>query len=256
MHEIGPNLGFILTPIAAGLLLPLLHWRNILLLVGAFGLLTGAAFLLFARGGGFRGQTPKLQNVRPVLGTSSFWILAVLFALGAGAGVGVFSIIPTYVVAELGMQQGLVNTLVGVSRLSGLGVIFVIGFLVDRFGVRWIMAIVLLLCGVTTAGLGLSSKAALLAAVFVQPILVSSFFPAGFAAASRIVDRRLHNVTLSFLLPIGYGFGAGMVPLFFGLLGDQGRFALGFFVYGGLLLACGAFPFLLRLTIPELPSGS
>jgi NNP family nitrate/nitrite transporter-like MFS transporter len=154
------------------------------------------------------------------------------------------------------MSQGLVNTLVGISRLSGLGVIFVSGYLVDRLGVRWIMAIVLLLCGAATAALGLSSRAALLAAVFVQPILVSSFFPAGFAAASRILDRRLHNVTLSFLLPIGYGFGAGVVPLFLGVLGDHGRFALGFLIYGGMLAICCALPFLLRLNVPEGRTGA
>jgi NNP family nitrate/nitrite transporter-like MFS transporter len=250
VHEVGPNLGFVATPIVASLLLSVLSWRRILLVVGAFGILTALAFLAFARGGRFRGEPPRLANARPVLRRSSFWITAAMFALGAGAGVGVFSIIPTYLVVEKGMDQGLVNTLVGISRVSGLGVIFVVGFLVDRTGVRWIMAVLLLLCGLSTAAMGLGSRGVLLAAMFVQPILVAGFFPAGFVAASRITSRRLHNVTLSFLLPIGYGFGAGLVPLFLGILGDHNRFALGFAVYGGLLTAASLLPFLLRLEEP------
>ena len=253
VHEVGPNLGFVLTPIAATLLLSAFAWRTALALVGGFGLLTAIPFVLFARGGRFRGEPPHFKNARLVLGSASFWVLAALFCLGAGAGVGVFSIMPTYLVVERGMPQALVNTLVGVSRLSGVGVIFVVGYLVDRMGVRRIMAAVLLACGLATIAIGLSVRPVMLAAVFVQPILTSSFFPAGFAATSRIADRRLHNVTLSFLLPIGYGFGAGVVPLFFGMLGDRGRFAAGFLIYGCLLAACSALPYLLR---PDAPSAT
>jgi len=251
LHELGPNLGFVVTPILTALLLPAFPWRTILGLFGAFGVLTGIAFLVFARGGRFRGEPPRLDNARLVLGNRSFWILAAMLALGAGAGLGVFSITPTYLVVEQGLRQELVNTLVGVSRLSGLGVIFVAGYLVDRLGARRIMAIVLLLCGATTAALGLHARALVLAALFVQPILAASFFPAAFAAASRITEGRLHNLTISFLLPIGYGFGAGAVPLFFGILGDQGRFPLGFLIYGALLALGSGLPFLLRFAVRE-----
>ena len=67
------------------------------------------------------------------------------------------------------------------------------------------------------------------------------------AHADKVI---LDDVTLSFLLPIGYGFGAGLVPLFLGILGDHNRFALGFAVYGGLLTAASLLPFLLRLEEP------
>jgi NNP family nitrate/nitrite transporter-like MFS transporter len=251
VHELGPNLGFVLTPILVSLLLPLLSWRGILGLFAGFGLVAGLAFLILAPGGRFRGEPPALGNARPVLGNASFWLLAALVALGAGAGVGVFSITPTYLVVEQGMRQELVNTLVGLSRLSGLGVIFVAGYLVDRLGVRWIMAVVLFLGGTATAALGLHARPVLLAALFVQPILASSFFPAAFAAASRIAPPRLHNITLSFLLPIGYGFGAGLVPLLFGALGDRGLFAAGFLVYGAIVALAAALPFALRLTDRE-----
>lgn len=160
---------------------------------GALGVLTGAIFLIFARGGIFRGEPPRLDNAPQVLGNASFWIVALLFALANGAGAGVFSVIPTYFVAELGMGQEVVNTLVGLSRFWGLGVVFVAGYLVERLGARRIMAIVLLLSGVTTAALGLNVRFAI-AALFVQPIFVSCFSPAGYAAVSRITDQRLHNV--------------------------------------------------------------
>jgi NNP family nitrate/nitrite transporter-like MFS transporter len=74
IHEAAPNLGFILAPLIVALLLPRLTWRTCLLLISLLGLLIGTLFIIFSRGGGFRGEAPVLRNTSQILSLPSFWI--------------------------------------------------------------------------------------------------------------------------------------------------------------------------------------
>jgi len=256
LHEIGPNLGFVLAPIGAVFALRHLSWQSVLLVLACIGTAAGTLFLIFARGGRFRGSPPRLANARLILKKSSFWIMAALFALGAGAAVGVFSMTPTYLVAERGINSELVNTLVGLSRLSSLGIIFVAGYLVDRFGARRVITVVMFSAGLATAAMSLAYRPLLITAVFLQPILTACFFPAGFTVISRIAPREMHNLTISFMSPIGYAVGSGAVPLFLGFLGDRLSFAFGFLLYGVLLIVGAMLPFLLKLETGDREGAS
>jgi NNP family nitrate/nitrite transporter-like MFS transporter len=247
IHEVAPNLGFILAPLIVALLLPRLAWRSCLLIISLLGLLIGTLFMIFSRGGGFRGEAPVLRNASQILSLPSFWIATILLALGAGASIGLFSIIPTYLVFERGLDPNLVNTIVGMSRISSLFALFFAGYLVDRFGAKMIISVILLVAGIVTAALWFRSQAILLAAVFIQPILIVSFFPALLTAISRIAPRHLQNLSISFVLPIGYGFGGGILPVLLGWLGDNASFALGVRLYGLILIGGSFLPFLLKL---------
>ena len=247
IHELGPNFGLVAAPLLIAVLLPRLDWRSCLLIISALGLLIGTLYSIFSRGGGFKGKAPVLRNLTQILSLPSFWITTVVLALGVGASMGLFSIIPTYLVFERGLEQGLVNTLVGVSRISGLIVVLFAGFLVDRFGAKKLISAALFFTGMVTVALWAQSRPILIIAVFLQPLLIVSFFPAILTAAARIAPRNFQNLTISFILPIGYGFGAGVLPVLFGWLGDNVSFALGFMLYGFLLVAGSFLPFLLKL---------
>jgi NNP family nitrate/nitrite transporter-like MFS transporter len=247
IHEFGPNLGFIAAPLVVAVLLPRLQWRSCLLLISALGLLIGTLYIIFSRGGGFKGQAPVLRNLTQIFSLPSFWITAVLLAFVIGASIGLFAITPAYLVFERGLDQELVNTIVGVSRISGLIVLFFAGYLVDRFGVKKLISTVLVTAGIATAAMWVRSRSILIAAVFLQPLLIAGIFPAVLTAAARIAPRNLQNLTISFILPIGYGFGAGVLPVLLGWLGDNASFALGFLIYGVILVAGSALPFLLKL---------
>ena len=106
---------------------------------------------------------------------------------------------------------------------------------------------IMVAAGLSTVALGSASRPLLIAAIFLQPLLIACYFPAGFAVISRIAPRQMHNLTISFTMPISYAVGAGLVPYFFGLLGDRLSFAIGFVLYGVLLAASGVLPFLLKL---------
>jgi len=247
IHEFGPNLGFIAAPLIVAVLLPRLEWRSCLLLISALGLLIGTLYIIFSRGGGFKGQAPVLRNLTQIFSLSSFWITAVLLAFVTGASIGLFAITPTYLVFERGLDQEIVNTIVGVSRISGLIVLLFAGYLVDRFGVKKLISAVLVTAGIATAAMCVRSRSILIVAVFLQPLLIAGIFPAVLTAAARIAPRNLQNLTISFILPIAYGFGAGVLPVLLGWLGDNASFALGFLIYGVMLVAGSALPFLLKL---------
>jgi len=247
VHELAPNLAFVLVPLAAAALLARLSWRTFLLALGVAALAAGVAFLAFGRSGHFRGEPPSLANVRLILSRPSYWVLALLFTLGVGSGVGVFAVMPTYLVTERGLGQAAVNTLIGLSRISGLAAVFAAGWLADRFGARAVLAVILLATGAATSALGFGRGALLTAAVFVQPVLTACFFPVGFAAIARITPRRIYNVTVSLLLPVSYTLGGGVAPSLLGILGDRGSFALGLVLFGALIAGGSALVLLLRL---------
>jgi predicted MFS family arabinose efflux permease len=246
VHELAPNLAFILIPILAAFLLPRLAWRGFLTMLGLAGLAAGLLFALLGRSGLSRGEPPHAANVRLILTRPSFWVIAALFVLGVGSSVGTFSILPTYLVSERGLEPTLVNTLLGLTRVSGLGAVFLAGWLADRFGAKVVLAAVLVIAGLATIFIGFGRGALLIAAVFVQPMLTACFFPVGFAAIARITPRRIYNVTVSMVLPISYTLGAGVVPTALGMAGDRGSFAAGLILFGALLAAGSLLVFPLR----------
>ena len=251
VHELAPNLAYILVPLAAAALFARLPWRGFLLGLGLACLGAGAAFLAFGRGGRFRGEPPSLANVRLVLSRPTYWFFAALFTLGVGAGIGVFSILPTYLVSERGLTQATVNALVGLSRISCLAAVFAVGWLADRLGARAVLAATLLATGAATSALGFGRGGLLTAAVFVQPVLSACFFPVGFAAVARTTPRRLYNVTIALFLSVSYALGGGLTPSLLGILGDRGSFALGLVLLGALVAAGGALVALSRLEPAE-----
>jgi NNP family nitrate/nitrite transporter-like MFS transporter len=246
VHELAPNLAFILIPLAAALLARL-PWRSFLLGLGLACLTAGALYLLFASSGRFRGEAPSLANLGLILSRRSYWVFAALFTLGVGSGAGVFAVLPTYLVAERGLPPATVNTLVGLSRIACLAAVFAVGWLADRLGARVVLAATLLAAGAATAALGFGHGGLLTAAVFVQPVLSACFFPVGFVAVARITPRRIYNVTVSLLLPVSYALGGGVVPSLLGVLGDRGAFGRGLTLLGVLIAAGSALVPLVKL---------
>ena len=91
----------------------------------------------------------------------SFWLMIMLMALGMGAQVGVYTMMPLFLTTERGMEVGAANTLMGLANLSPLVMVFVAGRVSDRIGERRAIFAVLVLTGVATVLLGLAHGAAL-----------------------------------------------------------------------------------------------
>lgn len=237
IHELAPNLGFLIAPLLAEALLGILSWRGVLSLVGIGSIIAGVVFVFWGRGGTSPGEAPDLKTLRSILGKPSFWILIILFVLGIGASFGVYSMIPLYLVSEKGMERAWANTLLGLSRISTLVIVLLSGWVADRLGARQTLRAVFLTNGLITMMLGIVSGAWIVILLFIQPMIATCFFPAGFAALSRTGPSSIRNIAISFTASLGILLGGGAIPAGIGLMGELGFFALGFILLGGLLFA-------------------
>jgi NNP family nitrate/nitrite transporter-like MFS transporter len=237
IHESGPNLAFLSAPILVAILAPHFGWRGVFRIVGAGALVIGATFALFGKASGDRGEPPHFENLSLFLKNRSFWIVSALFIVAASGAMGVFSVLPTYLIVEHGLNEQLVNTLVGVSRVTGFGSILVAGALVDRHGFAPVVSIVLGTTGVVTVLVGVVSGVPLLIAVFLQPLVVGAFFPVGLSALSDVAPPQARNLAIALAIPLANFFGSGVTPRVISLAGDAGYFHHSFVVLGVITLA-------------------
>jgi len=237
LHELGPALSFVVAPLMASRLLRVTTWRGTIVCIGVLAVIAAFVFLFIGRGGRFRGAPPHLQNLRSILSLKSFWILGVAFCLAAGCAIGVYSVLPLYLSGEVGMDLDSANRLLSLSRIAGVFVIFLTGWLVDRFGSRALMLGIGSVVGAATIAVGLCHGTPLVVAVFLQPVLISSFFPAALSALASIVPREVYSVAISSVVPFAFLFGGGIVPTLMGVLGDHASFSLGFVLLGAAFLA-------------------
>jgi MFS transporter, NNP family, nitrate/nitrite transporter len=238
IHEVAPNLAFAAAPLLSECLFGSLSWRGILIMLGTACLLSGTAFIYFGRAGETFGEAPSVKTFRMILAEPSFWIMVVLFGLAMGATVGVYTMIPLYLVTERGMERARANILLGFSRVLTFAMVILAGLATDRLGSKQTMKIVLLATGLFTVLLGIVPGSWILPIVFIQPLFSVCFFPPGYAALSQIGPSRIRNVVVSFAIPVSGLIGSGAVPAGIGFLGEAGSFALGITIVGALLL-CG-----------------
>ena len=249
IHELAPNLAFVAAPLLSEVLLRWFSWRGILAVMGIASMVAGMTFGRFGTGGKFPGDAPSVTSVRTILAKPAFWIMTILFSLAITGSLGVYAMLPLYLVTERSMDQYWANTLVAVSRVSGLGMAFLAGWATDRFGARKIMATVFLLTGTMTFLLGVTKGYWMVLIVFAQPMLAVCFFPAGFAALSCMGPSSSRNVAVSLTIPLAFLIGAGAIPAGLGIMADTVSFAFGFALVGVFILM----GFLLSLTL-QLPA--
>lgn len=252
VHELAPNLGFVLAPLLAMGLLEVMSWRGVIAGLGLASLAGGLSFWRWGRGGGMAGQAPDLKSLRAILGLPGFWIMMLCFSLGLGASLGIYNMLPLYLVSQHGYSPHKADLLVSASRLSGVAMAFLAGWASDRLGPRTAMAWVLGLCGVLTLGLGLAQGGWLVAMLFLQPMLAVCFFPPGFAALGRLGGppaARANAVSLT--VPLSFLLGGGALPALIGFLGERLSFGWGIALAGACMLLGPLFLRRLELVSPH-----
>jgi NNP family nitrate/nitrite transporter-like MFS transporter len=172
--------------------------------------------------------------------------MVLLFSLGVVGTLGLYTMLPLYLVSEHGIDRNLANTLIALSRVPSVIMAFVAGWATDRIGPRRTLMIVLLSAGLMTILLGIAPSSIIHYLVFLQPLIAVCFFPAGFAAMSLIVTSKLRNIAVSLIVPLAFVAGGGLAPIFIGFIGDKGNFALGIMICGGLIAMGSFFTGLLR----------
>ena len=247
VHELAPNLAFFISPFFAELFLRSASWRSALAVLGASSLLASLAYHRYGRGGEFAGESPASDAFGALVRAPAFWLMLIMFGLGVSSTIGVYAMLPLYLVNERRMEPTWANTVVALSRAHGPFLGLLGGWVTDRLGPRRTMVVSLSFTGIATLLLGMVSGWWTSAVVLIQPLVAVWFFPAAFAALALIAGPNARNLAVAFTVPFGFMIGGGAIPTFIGMMGDAGLFRFGF-VFAGALIACGGIlAFLLKL---------
>lgn len=237
IHEVAPNLAFVAAPLVAEFLLGWISWRGILVVLGSLTIAASMVFSRFGRGGDFPGSAPGFSACKTLFRLPAFWIMTVLFMLGISSTLGLYTMLPLFLVTEHGMDRSLANELIGLSRVLSIAMALVAGVVNDRLGPKFTLMAVFILTGTMTILLGLAPGSRVILLVFIQPLVAVSFFPPAFALLSTVGPPEVRNISVSLAVPMGFMVGGGVMPLFIGFMGDQGQFAGGIVAVGALISA-------------------
>jgi NNP family nitrate/nitrite transporter-like MFS transporter len=255
IQQLGPPVSLVAGPLIAVALLTWFSWNATLLWVAGLTLAAGVAFLVFTGGvGAFPGDPPSPSLVGPVLRTRSFWVMIFLFALGMGAQVGVYTMLPLYLTHERDMSAGAANTLLGLANIAPLATVFASGWITSRIGEKRAVGIFLFLTGIVTVLVGTLSGTWLKVCVVLMAALAVCFFPPAFAALSRIVQPNFRSLAAGFGPPTAFVLGGGLLPTALGYMGQAWSFSRGIIITGAVIAVGASAAFLLRL-LTDLDEG-
>lgn len=231
IHDSGAGIGLFAAPLIATALLSFCEWRGVFLAVALTMTVCAVVFSIVAeetRGpvGAkrryFNGYLWKRRDV---------WFLAVVGTCVGGATMGLYLIIPLYLVKEMGMAPGQANTILGLSRLGGVIVAISTGYVVDRFSPRKMMFALAFCGGLSTMLLVTKHMTWIKTLFFVQACFTMGFMPIMFFCVSKLFEEEERSQATAILLTVSLVFG-GMIPYLLGLSADVASFRLGIFLLG------------------------
>jgi NNP family nitrate/nitrite transporter-like MFS transporter len=255
VHELAPNLAFFASPFIAEAFLTWATWRVALGSLGAMSIIASLTYHYYGGGGEFAGESPGSRAFAILLRARAFWLMLILFGLGVSSTIGVYAMLPLYLVKEQGMGPSWANTVVALSRMHGPVLGLLGGWVSDWLGPKRTMIMSLIFTGIATLLLGVVSGWWTSAVVLLQPLVAVWFFPAAFAALALITGPNARNLAVAFTVPFGFLLGGGAIPTFIGMMGDAGLFAMGFVVVGSLITCGGILAMVLHLPPPAKKTG-
>ncbi len=235
-HETAPPTSFLATPILVALTLQFFHWKSYFLLVGGACLFFSMLFWIFAPNPVPKQKKP--MTYRTILRRKDFWLMVIPWTVSGIATTGIYNIIPLFLVTEKEMELALANTVFGLTRIGGLLAVILSGLVLDRYGARRIIFVILFTSGLSTIGLALAQWYWLLVGMLIVQATVSiAFFPAAVMMISKITSLEERTTFMGLIMSIGNTFGVGISPVILGAVADRWNFSVGIFAVGVLALA-------------------
>jgi len=226
-HDSAASLSVFFIPIFVALGHRLFSWRILLLVLGAASLLLPIYFWKVSIEPKGEGSQQK-GRILDLFKRRTTWIIGFVWIFAAGSALGLYSILPLYLIRERGIDFHFANTLFGISRVGGVFVSILSGFLIDRYGYRTMLMLSLVTTGLSTIGLSLSSTLPMiLVTLILQATLSLTFFPAGLAAISNLTPLSERSMAIGVAVSIGVIFGMGGAPFVLGLIADSYSFQVG-----------------------------
>ena len=241
IHELAPNLSFILSPILAEAIVERGGWQGAMVVMGCVSLVMGTLFLIFGKGGTERTDRPSASGVTGALKAPVFWVFVWFFGVGVGGEFAPFSVLPLSLTSEQGLGSAEASRLLSLSRLVSPFVVLIGGWAATRLGIGRTILVFLLFHGVSLMAMALphslAGTAGLLIPMTGQAMATAFVFPALFTLFSRAFPLGQQPMLLSLSIPIASYIGTGITPVFLGVCGEYLSFSFGYFAFGVICLA-------------------
>ncbi len=236
IHELGPNISFVLGPMLAGLGAAYFGWRAIVSCMGVVTFAGGLLFWRIAKGGTVAPPPVSLRGIGSVLKEPKFWLFTWLVALGIAGEFAPYSVLSLYLTNELGYSQDLAALLLTLSRiLPPCGVVYG-GWITSRYGSIPVLFSCLIGFSAGMFLMALPWFFPMLIGMFLQPLATSLAFPAIFTFLADFFHEHDQPVLLALSIPLASILGSGLIPSMLGFFGDYSSFTHGFIILGLFVL--------------------
>jgi len=234
-HETAATFSILVIPLLAAAALRFLDWTVLVVVLSGLCLAVTVVFLV--RSPDLRPKEEEKSPFSRVLRRKDFWIMATLWSFASASGLGLYNLIPLFLVNEKGLSIDVANSIFGLSRIGGLVVTLLAGFLIDRFGVKSVLLLSLLASGLSITGIALADSFPLLVTMLVfQATFMPVFFPAGLVTISKLTNLGDRSAFAGATVAIGVVFGTGIAPTLLGTVADVWSFQVGMMVQGLLTM--------------------
>ena len=235
--DTGASVGIFLVPILTVIALRSFYWSTLFLFLSGASAVALIFFWKFAPDP----RPQKVENAQlfQVLRRREFWIMFHLWVFATASVVGLYSVIPLFLVKERGLSLEMANTVFGISRAGGICVSILAGYLVDRYGAKRILFFLFLITGTSTVGMALAQNFPLLVTMLViEASICTGFFPVGYAAISKLTSLEERGMFVGIVMAAGVIFGHGLTPALLGATADAFNFQSGILALGCLTTLC------------------
>ncbi len=231
VHETAAGFSVFSIPILVAFGLGYIEWRLLFVLLACFTLAITIFFWFLAPATKVK-STDKTGFVK-VIHRTDFWIILILWVNCGMTSMGVYNIVPIFLVDEKGMDLDYANNLFGISRVGGFIGQAAIGLFLDRFSTKRIMLYLVLFSGISTLAMAITHIQWLfIGFMLLQGTFSTVFFPVGLMAISKLTDFEERTTWTGAIMAISQITGVGLTPLVLGAIADAWSFRAGLVILG------------------------
>jgi MFS family permease len=243
VHGSAPSLAILAAPFIALFLLTFFEWRGVFLLLGSAMCLCALAFYTVTS----EVETGRTESyfLGTILKRRAFWIMGTVWIFAAGCNLGLYLVIPLYLIKELAVDMENANLILGMSRLGGAILTILAGLFVDRLSLKRSAFVLVLLSGIFTVLSAVKNILLVKVFLFLQATVSPTVFPIILVAVPKLFGKEERGQATGFIVTLGM-IGTGVIPYLLGLSGDHLSFRFGIFVLGTATACCSGLLFFLK----------
>ncbi len=241
IHELAPNLSFILSPLIAEKAVSFYGWQGGMVVMGCLSVSIGVVYLFIGKGGTEPVGRPTASGFADALRRPVFWVFIWLFALGVAAEFTPYSVLGLSLTSEQGLSPLEASYLLSLSRLPTPLIVLLGGWAAIKLGVIRSITVFLALHGVSLVMMALPyslvGEAGVFLAMLGQAVAAAFVFPALFTLFAESFPHSQQPLLLSLSVPAAVLLGGGLAPFLLGASGEYLSFASGYCIFGLVSLA-------------------